>query len=394
MNLDLQSSVHLPSSIDSGRKSEVRIVTDTPIIDMALNHGTYCSERCLDILRRYDSNRSFRLYPAADNGDLRRAIAKKDHVEPSNVLVANGSGPLLKTCIPYMIESKIKRSPARMVRYLLKRIAYPIITTRLTYSKVPASGVRQGLRCILLPLDPANGFSLDIDLLEKQLEMQDGVVYLANPNNPTGNILITRNKLVPLLERYPDSIFFIDEAYWHYAPESAETRVSDLVRRYSNLVVLRSFSFAYGLASIRVGYALAHSQWIQQFETKLTPHRVGQLASELVIASLEDPKHLDFVRQETTRERERLMLHLQMHKQIDVYPSQANFILCRVRKPWTGQKMHDELLKRGIRIKCFEPFGTERYDEYFRITVGVPEENARFIKQFDELMKSSVAVSH
>jgi len=361
---------------------------------MALNHGTYCSERCLDVLRRYDSNRSLRLYPAADNGDIRRAIAKKDDVELTNVLVANGSGPLLKTCIPHMIECKIKRSPARMIRYLLKRVAYPIITTRLTYSKVPAAGVRQGLRCVLLPLDPENGFTLDTNLLQRQLELHDGVVYLANPNNPTGNMLITRSRLVPLLERHPDSIFFIDEAYWHYAPEDPEFRLSDLVRRHSNLAVLRSFSFAYGLASIRVGYLLAHSQWIQQFETKLTPHRVGQLASELVIASLEDSMHLDFVRQETIRERGRLMAQLQLYKHIDVYPSQANFILCRVRKPWTGQKVHDELLKRGIRIKCFEPFGTERYDEYFRVTVGVPEENAQFITQFDDLMKTSNSLSH
>lgn len=394
MNLELQPQPFRPSVFDSGSKPEPRIVSNTPIIDMALNHGTYCSERCLDVLRRYDSNRSFRLYPAADNGDLRRALAEKDDVGPENILVANGSGPLLKTCIPYMIESKIKRSPTRMIRYLLKRIAYPIITTRLTYSKVPASGVRQGLRCILLPLDPQNGFTLNIELLKQQLEIQDGVVYLANPNNPTGNILMTRSQLEPLLERHPDSIFFIDEAYWHYAEKNPEIHLSDLVRRYANLVILRSFSFAYGLASIRVGYALAHSQWIQQFETKLTPHRVGQLASELVMASLEDPKHIDFVRQETARERERLHACLRMHKCVDVFPSQANFILCRVRKPWTGQKVHDELLKRGVRIKCFEPFGAERYDEYFRVTVGVPEENNRFMKQFDELMKSASGLAH
>lgn len=387
MSLSMHASVEQWSPKQT-RKADAPHNVVTPPIDMALNHGTYCSEQCVQVLRNYDSNRSLRMYPPAGNEDLRSAIAQDAGVKPSNVLVANGSGPLLKTCIPYLIETKIKRSPARMVRYLLKRIAYPIITTRWTYSKVPAAGVRQGLRCILLPLEPENGFALDMGLLEAQLLQQDGVVYLANPNNPTGNVLITRAQIEPLLRRFTDSIFFIDEAYWHYLPERQDTRSSDLVLRYPNLVLMRSFSFAYGLASIRVGHVIADAKWIEQFETKLTPHRVGQLAAELVIASLEDRGHLDFVRQENAKERAVLMNALGRHEALRAFPSEANFILCQTRSPWTGQKIHDALLARGVKIKCFEPFGEERYDEYFRVTVGLPEENAHFITQLDAIMKA------
>lgn len=387
MTLNMHAS-SLESSTKRQEKSEESKMTREYPIDMALNHGTYCSARCLEVLRRYDSTQSLRLYPASDNGDLRRALAQDANVEPENVLVANGSGPLLKTCIPHLIETKIRRSPKRVMRYLLKRVAYPIITTRLTYSKVPASGVRQGLRCVLLPIGPENGFSLDIGLLEAQLAARDGVVYLANPNNPTGNVLIRRSQLEKLLVKYPDSMFFIDEAYWHYVPEDSETRVTDLVRRHSNLVVLRSFSFAYGLASIRVGHALADVQWIQQFEAKLTPHRVGQLASELVMASLSDTQHVDFVRAETAKERERLLNGLRNYDAIEAFPSEANFILCRAKQPWTGQTIHDRLLARGIKVKHFEPFGEERYDEYFRITIGLPEENTQFLERFDDVMGS------
>ena len=383
----MHSSVDARST-KSSRKVETAIGSIAQPIDMALNHGTYCSERCVQVLRGYDSNRSLRIYPPADNKDLRSAIAKDAGVEPGNVLVANGSGPLLKTCIPYLIETKIKKSPARMVRYLMKRIAYPIITTRLTYSKVPAAGVRQGLRCVLLPLEPENGFALDMGLLEAQLLQQDGVVYLANPNNPTGNVLVTRTQLEPLLRRFPESIFFIDEAYWHYVPERPDIRLSDLVRRYPNLVILRSFSFAYGLASIRVGHVIADTKWIEQFETKLTPHRVGQLAAELVMASLEDRGHLDFVRQENANERTRLMNAIGQYQNLRAFPSEANFVLCQTRAPFNGRKMHDAFLERGIKVKCFEPFGEERYDEYFRVTVGLPEENTHFIAQLDAIMKA------
>ncbi len=387
MTLDIHSAAGKSLLVQTPPKDAHQGRIASPI-DMALNHGTYCSERCVDVLRRHDSNRALRLYPAADNGDLKQAIAKDAGVESSNVLIANGSGPLLKMCIPYLIETKIKSSPLRMLRYLLKRVAYPIITTRLTYSKVPAAGVRQGLRCILLPLGPENGFALDVGLLEAQLAQHDGVVYLANPNNPTGNILVTRSQLEPLLTRFPDSIFFIDEAYLQYVPESPETRLSDLVLRHPNLFLLRSFSFAHGLASIRVGYVLANAEWIAQFEAKLTPHRVGQLAAELVMASLEDPRHLDFVREKTAKERVRLTTSMRRHSSIDVYPSETNFILCQVKKPWTGQKIHDGLLALGIKVKCFERFGDERYDEYFRVTIGLPEENTHFLAQLDELMRT------
>jgi histidinol-phosphate aminotransferase len=357
-----------------------------PPIDMALNHGTYCSDRCADVLRRHAGNISLRSYPAGDNGDLRRALAADAGVRPENVLVANGSGPLLKTCIPFLIEREIRRSAMRTLRHLLKRTAYPIITTRLTYSKVPASGVRVGLRCELLPLHPENGFALDVGRLESRLSRQDGLVYLCNPNNPTGNVLITRQELGPLLTRFPGSLFFIDEAYVHYLEESPNTRMADLVLRHPNLMVLRSFSFAYGLASVRVGYAMGDAKMVAQMEAKMTPHRVGQLAAELAMASLQDGGHLGFVRHQTARERARLMAAIGAHRALEAYPSQTNFILCRARGAWSGAKIHDALLARGVKVKAFEPFGDERYDDYFRVTVGLPAENTCFIEQLDALM--------
>jgi histidinol-phosphate aminotransferase len=358
---------------------------DLPV-DMALNHGTYCSERCMGVLRSHDSSVSLRSYPAADNGDLLRALAADAGVKPENVLVANGSGPLLKTCIPFLIEQKIRRSMLRTARFLLKRVAYPIITTRLTYSKVPASGVRVGLRCVLLPMGPHNGFALDVEMLESRLSRQDGLVYLCNPNNPTGNVLIKRQELEPLLTRFPDSFFFIDEAYVHYLAEGRDTRMTDMVLGHPNLAVLRSFSFAYGLASVRVGYAVADRQVVAQLEAKLTPHRVGQLAAQLAIASLQDHDHLGFVRRETAKERARLIDAIGSHEDLDAYPSQTNFVLCRAHGRWSGREVHDALLARGVKVKIFEPFGDERYDEYFRVTVGLPAENDCFIKQLDAVM--------
>lgn len=238
----------------------------------------------------------------------------------------------------------------------------------------------------LLPLGPEDGFALDLTLLEAQLSRQPGLVYLCHPNNPTGNVLVTRRQLEPLLSRFPDSWFFVDEAYVHYLAEGPDTRMSDVVLRHPNLMVLRSFSFAYGLGAVRVGYAVADPQVVAQIEAKLTPHRVGQLAAELVMASLQDGGHLHFVREETARERARLLAALGGHRGLKAYPSETNFILCRARGPWSGPKLHDALLARGVKVKIFEPFGEERYDEYFRVTVGLPSENDHFIEQLGAVM--------
>src|SRR4026209_3033738 len=101
---------------------------------MALNHGTYCSQRCLDVLRSYSGDTSLRIYPPESNTDLIEMIARIHGVPAENILVDNGSGPILKRVIPFVIERAIKSSPLRMMRYLLKRTAYPILTPRFTYS--------------------------------------------------------------------------------------------------------------------------------------------------------------------------------------------------------------------------------------------------------------------
>jgi histidinol-phosphate aminotransferase len=179
-------------------------------VDMALNHGTYCSSRALDVLRRHGDRTSLRFYAPADDGALRAAIGKHAGVSAASVLVANGSGPILKSVIPYLIEQRIRASPTRMVQHLLFRRGYPMIVTSPTYSKVPSGAVRNGLSFESVELDPRKGFALDLAELRGRLRKRDGLAYLCSPNNPTGNLLIDRRGLEPLLAEFPRSLFLID----------------------------------------------------------------------------------------------------------------------------------------------------------------------------------------
>ncbi|MFM7203224.1 MAG: pyridoxal phosphate-dependent aminotransferase [Myxococcota bacterium] len=359
--------------------------TSTPI-DMALNHGTYCSDASLAVLQHFKTNTSLRHFPAADNGELRAALAAQDGLQAENVLVANGSGPLLKLCLPYLIERQIKSEVPRILRHLVFRSGFPIYTPRLTYSKVPAAAAKIKLTYEMLPLGPENNFTLSMDDLARRLEKREGLVYIANPNNPTGNVLVTRDQLKPLLNRFMNSIFVIDEAYVEYISRQDHAYFGSMVKDHPNLLVLRSFSFAWGLGAARLGYALGNKGMISEFEAKLTPHQVNTLTSEMAIAALKDSSHLEYVRNQTASQREVLMKGLRKFQGVEAYDSLTNFILCRLSPGRTGKQVYEELLRRKIKVKIFEALKDEKYDEYFRITIGLPEENEYLLSQLAEIL--------
>lgn len=355
-------------------------------IDMALNHGTYSSERCAEVLRKYNSTTSFRLFPSKDNRELREVIAKSCGVAVENVFVANGSGPLLKTCLPYVCEKKIKSSPVRMLKHLAIKKGYPITTPRLTYFKVPHGAVRQAIPIEFLPLEAENGFKLSTDAIAATLSRNDGLVYVSNPNNPTGNVLLTREQVLPLMKRFPESTFVIDEAYVDYIPEEQHRRFPDLVPQHDNLLVMRSLSFAHGLGGARIGYIIAPRELVTEFEQKTTPHAVSSIASDLAIASINDPDHMKFVQRETQQQRNFLIDGLRRYRGLEVFDSLVNFFLARFTDGRSAHQLYSELLGRGVRVKIFEPIQGESYEEYFRITVGLPEENRFLLEQIDAIL--------
>src|SRR5690348_12491672 len=223
-------------------------------LDLGLNDGTYAPQRCLDVFRRYTQRTDLRNYSTADNAPLREAIAKTDGVAADNVFLHNGTGPILKLAIPYLLKQRVLDSPRRILRHVVNRDGFPIITPRFTYSKVPRKAAEGGMHVDLLPLDPGDGFQFDVGRLERRLEYGVGMVYIVNPNNPTGNLLVSTAQIIPLLERFPEARFWIDEAYVQYLDPKEHTYFASLVARYSNLLVSRTFSFAYGLAAVRIGY--------------------------------------------------------------------------------------------------------------------------------------------
>jgi histidinol-phosphate aminotransferase len=368
-------------------------MSDAPALNLGLNDGTYCPQSCIDLLERFSSRTSLRHYTTAENEPLLEVICKVDGVNRENIYLANGSGTLLKQCIPFIIKKKITGSPKRILRHVVSKTGFPIITPTFTYFKVPLKAANQGLKVGLVPIGPEDGFTLDLAALRANLDKHDGLVYLANPNNPTGNVLITREQLEPLLKAYPTSIFWIDEAYIQYVDPAVHKPVSDLVPQYPNLIVSRTFSFAYGLAGLRIGYLLARPDLVETFKGQVVDYRLGLVQEQMAIAALTDPEHLGFIRRECAEQRAVLTEGMEAMGGIQVIPSEANFLLARFTDGRTGAWLSEELLKRGIKIKIMKPVQDLRFDEWFRITLGTAEENQLLLARMREIVAGEQAAS-
>ena len=366
-NMDLHGEVKLP-------------------MNLGLNDGTICPQACIEVMQQHTTRTSLRHYTTPDNDPLREVIAQRDGVNVNNIYTANGSGPLLKQCIPHIVRKKITASPRRMLRHVVAKNGFPIVSGRLTYFKVPKKAKNAGLTVKLLPLEPENNFKLRVDDVEAVLKKQDALVYICNPNNPTGQLMMERDEVEHLLKRYPDSMFWVDEAYVQYIPRDEHQYLSDLVPHYNNLVVSRTFSFAYGLAGARMGYILTAADRVQEFEGQVTNYRFGTLQEQLAIAALTDEAHLPELRRMIAGHCRQMIDTLSGYSGVEAFESRTHFILARFTDGRTGKWLADELEARQIHIKHFVAIGEHNYDEWFRITLGMQAENDYLIKQLDALL--------
>lgn len=356
-----------------------------PYLNLGLNDGTYMPQSCARVLADNAHVLGLRNYATSDNRPLLDTIAKVDGCNIDNIFLHNGSGPILKQVVPWLIRSQIQSSPARVVRHLLWKTGFPIVSGSLTYGKVPVKAMELGLRVEAIPVTPEGGFRLDANQVDAHLRNRDSLVYVVNPNNPTGQPMLTRSEIQTLATAHPRSIFWVDEAYIQYM-EGTGHSVSDLVKTLPNLCVGRTFSFAYGLAGVRIGYLLCNPALAREQSKLLTDYRLGTLQEELAIAALTDPDHLPFIRKSTAEARAEINAGLLDLGGIEVFPSQANFVLARFTDGRKAKALADGLEQRGIHIKTISPFHGHRFDEYFRITTGLPAEHARMFRAMREVL--------
>jgi histidinol-phosphate aminotransferase len=236
----------------------------------------------------------------------------------------------------------------------------------LYYNVVRATGER----LIRVPL---RDFTFDLDAIARAVDARTKLIYLANPNNPTGT-MFTANAFDAFLGRLPESTLVVmDEAYFEYADRPGYSRSLELVRADRNLLVLRTFSKVYGLAGMRVGYAAGSAGLIAHMNKVRQPFNVSGVALAAALAALDDSEHVRRSLENNRRGLAQLEAGLRMQG-VAFVPSVANFLLVHLG-PETN-RIADAILRLGVIVR---PMAWMGFPEAIRVSVGTPAENEKFL---------------
>jgi histidinol-phosphate aminotransferase len=298
-------------------------------------------------------------YPDPEAKSLRELIAKEFKVKPENILHGNGSDEL--------------------IYYLITTFGGPVLYPTPTFSMYGIIAQAIGEKRVEILLD--RKFGLDMERILKAINKhKPRLIFLSSPNNPTGNCF-SPDKILRIVEftflllTSHFSLVVIDEAY---QPFSNKKSFLPLLKKYKNLVILRTLS-KIGLAGLRVGFMIADSRIIKEVNKVRLPFNLNSLSQAVAIEALKDRKTIKSQMKFITSERKKLFDGLTKIKGIEPYPSEANFILFRVGNP---DKIYKGLLKRGVLIRNMK----DVVDGCLRVTVGTPEENTIFLNALKNVL--------
>jgi len=292
-------------------------------------------------------------YPDGSGYYLRHALAKRHGVSPEGIVLGNGSNELLE-----LIARTFVRQGEEVVFPHPSFIVYPSI--------VQSVG---GIRVVVTLKD----HRVDLPTMARAVTPLTKLVFVANPNNPTGTI-VTADEVERFLDALPDRVVVVfDEAYYEFAQGSDFPDSIGYVRQGRRVVVLRTFSKVASLAGLRIGYAVADPECVGLLNRIRQPFNVNSLAQVAALAALEDDEH---ARQTLAMVQAGVRTLYRAFEELGVsyVPTRANFIL--VEHP-EAPRLYQQLLRMGVIVRPTASFGLERG---LRITVGTPEENARLIE--------------
>jgi histidinol-phosphate aminotransferase len=305
-------------------------------------------------------------YPDPLGGELRAAIARLHGLATAQVQLGNGSHELL------MQLAQAFAGPGAGV--LASEFGFAVYAIAAHAAGAPF------LAAPALPADAAMPHGHDLDAIAAALDASTRLVYLCNPNNPTGTWFASA-ALRAFLERVPEQVLVVvDEAYLEYVEDPALESALGLLAAFPNLVVTRTFSKAYGLAGLRVGYACADPGLLAVLERLRESFNVGIPGLAGAQAALADQAHVARARESTRVERDWLAGELS-RRGLETAPSQTNFVLVDFGKPVAA--VQAALVERGVVPRPMAGYGLPNH---LRITLGTRADNLRFLAALDEAL--------
>ena len=329
------------------------------VIKMASNENPLGpSPKAMEAVRQAlaESNR----YPDGNAYLLRTALSKKFNVTLDHLIIGNGSDELvLFIALTYLgPQDQIIVSDKAFIRY---EMAAQVM----------------GTQCVHVPM---KDFRHDLDGMAQAVGPQTRAIFFSNPNNPVGT-MVNRMAVERLLDAVPPRVvIIIDEAYREYVDHPDYPDALTYLKTHPNVIVLRTFSKAHGLAGLRIGYGIAHPQIIRDINRVRPPFNVNRLAQAAALAALEDEEHVQRTVRMNTEQKAYLEQELTRLK-IAFIPSSTNFIL--IDAGFDSLKVSQYLLTQGIIVR---PMAGFRMPTHLRVTIGTPEENRAFIQAFERTL--------
>jgi len=296
-------------------------------------------------------------YPETDCFYLKDIISKKLKVSKDQIVIGNGSDEIIVLTLRAYIEKGDEVI-----------VAYPTFLIYEIQAKIHQASVKRV---------PLKNFRYSLNDMAKNITKKTKIIFIANPDNPTGTYL-THNEVEDFLNKIPkDIIVFFDEAYYEFAP-SDFPRSLEFLKNRKNIIISRTFSKVYALAGLRVGYAITTKEIANILNLVREPFNVNRFAQVAAISALKNDKFLKNTVSYILKEKEYLYSEFSKLK-ISFIKSATNFILVDFKRD--TERLYNYLLKRGIIIRPMNSWGL---NNFFRITIGKHKENKIFVKYFRE----------
>ena len=305
-------------------------------------------------------------YPDPLGSELKSALAAQLRVDPAQLMLGNGSHELL------MMIARVFAGPGAGVVASEFGFAVYAIAAQAAGAKL--------VRAPALTVDSPMPRGHDLDAMAAAIDVDAQLVYLANPNNPSGTWFSTAALIAFLESIRPDVLVVVDEAYLEFVTSPDLMSAVSLLDRFSNLVVTRTFSKAHGLAGLRVGYACAHRDLVAVLERVRESFNVGTPGLAAATAALSDQAHLESVRAANAAERDWLANQLRL-RGCRVGPSQTNFLLADFER--NAGEIEASLVGRGIVLRPMAGYGLANC---LRITVGARGDNLQLLAALDQIL--------
>jgi len=308
-----------------------------------------------------DSLSELHFYPDSNCYYLKKKLASVTGIKEDGILIGNGSDELLKL----VAETFLNKGDE-------------VIFAEPSFVEYEFTAKIMGAKCIAVSLV---NFKHDLGSMLSAVNERTKIIYICNPNNPTGT-MVSADEIDSFMAQVPDDILVIfDEAYFEYVENPDFPKGLEYISQGKNVIIMRTFSKVYGLAALRIGYALTTPDIARAIERVMEPFNVNMLAQVAAIAALDDLEHVE--KSQKVNSEGKQYLYNEFDKMgLKYVKTEANFVFVDTGKDC--QEVFKKLLRKGIIIRTGDIFG---YPTFIRVTIGIHDENIRFINGLKTILE-------